>query len=347
MKTKKADRRASTGLTIAEMMIAVAILGIISAGIAALLTGFQRNYSVEDARIGIKTGTQTAVNKIALNLTATKRIFQNNAGDNAFLALAQISAPAPGALAGSLLPQINDGASMSPNSGAFVASAVGNSLFFASLDLPFVTVPTILDSSSNPNTIRVDSYHFNYYYLSQSASTSVGGQGQIMLWEWHSVSFADYPQITAWTDATLQSNLVKSLVAAGYTYAWDPGQNAANSAFYQLGVVGGVGTITALVTAPALTQKTAAPMIKLLTGSLGAGYSYGVAQNTGAAFTIPYAVPQFGTANGKFPSGFEIVVVGSSSARQVLMHLVLAAQGAFKGLIANEQVVVATARDIH
>ena len=344
MKKTRAGLPASRGVTLLELMIAVTILGIISVGISTFLTNVQRNYSVEDARIGIKTGTQTAINKIALNLTAAKRLFQNTAGDNAFLALAQLTAPAPAALAGSKLPQINDGASMSPSVGSFVASAVGNSLFFASLDLPFVTLAPIADSAAAMHTIRVDSYHFNYYYLSQSMAQSVGGAGQIMLWEWHSVSVADYSQIMAWPDATLRSNLVKALFAAGYNYAWDCTQDTVNTAFYALN---SAGAVTAMGAAPALTQKTAAPMIKLLTGTLGANYRYGVAPNTGTSFKIPYAVPQFGTAGGNFPSGFEIVVVGSSSARQVLMRLVLTAEGTFKGNIANQQVVVASARDIH
>ncbi len=344
MKTTKAALQASKGFTLLELMIAVTILGIISAGMATFLAKIQRNYSVEDARIGIKTGAQTAINRISINLTAAKRLFQDTAGDNAYLALAQLSAPAPAALAGSKLPQINAGASMSPNVGTFVASAVGNSLFFASLDLPFIAVPAIADSAASLHTIRVDSSHFNYYYLSQSMAQSVAGDGQIMLWEWHSISVADYSQIMSWTDATLRTNLVKALFAAGYTYAWDSTQDTVNTAFYSLTAA---GAISALGTAPVLSQKSAAPMIKLLTGTLGANYRYGVAPNTGASFNIPYPVPQFGTAGGKFPSGFEIVAVGSSSSRQVLIRLVLTAEGAFKGSIANQHVVVATARDIH
>jgi hypothetical protein len=319
-------------------------LGIISAGMTTLFASIQKSYSETDARLGINTGAQTAVNKIALNLTSTKRMFQNVAGDTPFLALANIVAPAPAAMANSVLPVINDGASMSPSSGTFVASAVGNSLYFASLDLPFITVPVIVDSVASTHTVRIDSYHFNYYYLAQNATPVVGGGGQIMLEEWHSISVADYEEITAWTDPTLQINLVKALSAAGYAYAWDPSVNTAASAFYSLSAA---GAVTALGAAPVLGQKSAGAMINPLTGTLGAGYRFGVAPNTSAAFKIPYAVPEFGTVNGKFPSGFEVVVVGSSSARQILLRLVITAQGAFTGNIANQQVTVATARDVH
>jgi hypothetical protein len=322
-------------------------MGIISAGMATMFASVQRNYSVEEARTGIKTGTQTAVNKIALNLTATKRLFQNTASDNAFLALVT---PNPAAIAGSVLPAINDGASMSPSSSTFVASAVGNSLFFVSLDTgPFVTNPQIADSIASLHTIRIDSYHFNYYYLAQNASPIVGGGGQLMLQEWHSFSVADYNQVAAWTNATLQSNLVKALYNAGFRYAWDSSQSATASAFYSLGS-GGALTLAA---APALTANVtnaslaSGAMIKLTTGILGSGYRYGVSPNTSGSFSLPYAVPQFGTASGQFPSGFEIVAVGSSSARQILIRLVVAAQGAFKGNIANQQITVASARDIH
>jgi prepilin-type N-terminal cleavage/methylation domain-containing protein len=339
--TTTASRRASRGVTLTELMVAIAIMGIISAGLASMFAAIQRNYSSEDARNGIKTAAETSINKIALNLTATKRVFQNTAADNSFLALASVS---PSALAGSVLPGINDGASMSPSSSTFVASAVGNSLFFASLDLPFITSPVIADSSASTHTIRIDSYHFNYYYLSQSTAMIVGGSNQIMLREWHSFSVADYPQIAAWTDGILLSNLVKALYASGYRYAWDSSQTATSSAFYSLS---SGGALAALASAPSLTQNSAGAMISPLTGILGAGYRYGVSPNTSASFNTPYAVPEFGTASGSFPSGFEVVVVGSSSARQVLMRLVVVAQGAFKGYIANQQVTVATARDIH
>ena len=340
----------SKGVTLVELMVAIAIMGIIGAGMATMFTSIQRNFSIEEARIGIKTGAQTSVNKIALNLTATKRLFQNTAADNAFLALVT---PVPAAVAGSVLPSINDGASMTPSSGTFVSTATGNSLFFASLDLPFTTTP-ILDSvgGTSTHTIRVDSYHFNYYYLSQAATPVIGGGGQLMLREWHSFSVADYNQISCWTNATLQSNLVQALYTAGYRFAWDASQNAAASAFYS---IGSGGVLAALGSAPALTanvvdQRLApAAMVKPLTGVLGSGYRYGVSPNTTGAFanSIPYAVPQFTAASGQFPSGFEVVTVGSSSARQILIRLVIIAQGAFKGSIANQQVTVATARDVH
>jgi hypothetical protein len=327
-------------------MVSVAILGIVSAGVVTLMTGVQRSYGVEDARVGLKIAAQTAINKMALNLTACKRLFQNNAGDNAYLALVQLGAGAPSVMSGAALPGINDGASMSPSSSTFVASAVGNSLFFASLDLPFTTAAPIADSSASTHTLRVDSYHFNYYYLAQNAQRGVGGQNQVMLQEWHSVSFADYSQVTTWSDATLQANLVKALFAAGYTGAWDPSQASVSSAFYTLSAAGAITPLSPKNGAT-LAQKTTAAMIQIITGTLGYGYRYGVALNTGGAFQLPYSVPQFATASGNFPSGLEVVVVGASSARQVLMRLVLAAEGVFNGDIASQQVVLATARDIH
>ena len=339
--------RNTRGVTLVELMIAIAIMGIISAGMATMFTSIQRNYSIEDARIGIKSGAQTAINKIALNLTSTKRLFQNTGADNAFLAIVSLN---PALMANSVLPAINDGASMTPSSGTFVASAVGNSLFFASLDTgPYINPTPIADSAAALYTIRVDSYHFNYYYLAQNAKPIVGGGGQIMLQEWHSISIVDYPQITAWTDATLKTNLATAMYNSGYRYAWDSSQNAAASAFYS---ISSVGALTAVGSVPVLAQSgdsrmAPAAMIKPLTGILGAGYRYGVSPNTSGSFSIPYTVPEFGVASGKFPSGFEVVVVGSSSAREILLRLVVVAQGAFKGNIASQQVTVATARDIH
>jgi hypothetical protein len=319
--------------------------------VATLLTSIQRNYGAEDARTGIKTAGQTALNTIATNLTACKRVFQNTAGDLTFLGIVQYGTGAAAPLAGSQLPQINDGASMSVSSPAFVPSAVGNSLFLASNDKPFTDPAPILDGSGNPYTLRIDIYHFDYYYLSQGTGKGVGGKNQIMLSEWHSVDFADYSEIVTWTDPTLQANLVKDLKAAGYNYAWNTTQSSTTAAFYQLNADGSIPVLGA----PTLPQSSAGSMLQIVTGALGSGYHYGVAPNTSATFKIPYPVPVFCvsspappcTQTATFPSGFEIVIVGSSSARQVLMRLVVAAEGVFKGAIANQQMIVAIARDVH
>lgn len=91
-------------------------------------------------------------------------------------------------------------------------------------------------------------------------------------------------------------------------------------------------------------------MITIITGITGGGYHYGVSPNTGGSYNLLYPVPAFATATTSpnvFPNGFETMIVGASSTREVFVRLVLAAQGSFKGTVSNQQVVMATVRDLY
>ena len=294
--------------------------------------------SATEARNSINSGAQNAISHIDSTLVQSKRVFEGSANDSAFLSRIQTNG-APSAITGSKSPLINEYGSLSINSTDFIQSNVGNQLFFASTDSPIDL--TVKKSGTTNQTVRIDLYHFNYYYLAYSTTGSIGNQKEIDLWEWHSVKYADYNEILSIPDAIASSNTATALHNAGYPYAWNPSATAVGSAFFTLST----NTIT---TAPNhnIPASSSANMIPVLTGTMSLGFRSSVSPNTGTSFPSSVTVPVYAAASGAFPSGLEIAVVGPNSARQVLIRLVMVAQGALSNYIAQENIVVIAARDL-
>lgn len=135
---------------------------------------------------------------------------------------------------------------------------------------------------------------------------------------------------------------MKWLLAHGYTYAFDASNSSVNSAFYQLTSTGGL-TLNATHN---IIKSSSEKMINLIRGVSLGSFIYSVSPNTGGAFTHNCPVPIYATANGNFPSGFEVEVVGPASNRQVFARIVMAAKGSFKGFMAYEQNMLIAARDL-
>lgn len=324
------------GFTLIEMMLASIILSILVLAVAPVFNMTQRGFTSVEARNALKTSGQEAVNRLSHKMVECKRLFENTAVGNAYLALIQ-RVEAPATLADSRLPSLEETGSVTPSSGTFVPASVGNSLFFASVDRPRDL--TVNDSGGDTQIVRVDTYVFNYYFLSQDDSITIGGQPGRRLWEWHSGLYADYNQIVGITDATTQANVVAALQSGGIPVAWDPSSTSAGAAFHTLNANGSI----TLVGDPEIAERWAAEMIVIRRAATGS-YRHGVSPNTGAESAHP--VPHFAAADDAFPSGFEIVAVGPNSARQVFVRLVLAAEGSFGGGMTSEQVSLATVRDL-
>jgi type II secretory pathway pseudopilin PulG len=339
--TSSADipRRDVRGITMVELLITAALLAIMVAAIVPVFSVSQRGLTSSEAHTTMKNQGQKAVNRIQNGLVQNKRLFENVAADTAFLARVQLSG-APAALAGSKLPTLEENGSLSVSSGTFVSTSVGNSLFFAGNDAPRDYVVTDAGGSTVP--VRIDVYHFTYYYLAPDAAVTLGGKPRRDLWEWKSVPYADHQQLVNITDVTKRANTAAALQADGVAYAWDPAQTSVNSAFYTLS---GGGAIAAAA-AHTLPKSVAKKVVDIKAGVTIGGFKWGVSPNSSGSFQPSQAVPVFTTAATDFPSGFEVVTVGPNSARQVFVRLVLAAQGSFKGVISHEQVVLANSRDL-
>lgn len=326
------------GVTLPEMLMVISILGILFMAIVPVMRVTQSSYTSMEMTNSLKTVGQRSMNQISSQLTECKRLFENNATGTAFLGRVGLST-SPAVMTGSLLPSIEETGSISPSTSTFVAASVGNSLFFANLNPP--RDYTVVDSGGVSRNVRIDLYTFHYYYLSETTSKLVATQSQRRLWHWWSVDYADYGQITALTDNTTKTNTILALRNNAIYYAFNTPATTVTSGFYLLTSSGGL-TLDAGHTIQISSYKE---MISILTGTTGTGYRYGVSPNN-SGLGIRQVVPGFGVANSRFPSGFEVVVVGSNSVRQIFMRMVLVAQGARKGYVSHEEQILTTVRDL-
>lgn len=339
-------RRRTAGITLIELVVTVAVMGILLATVMPLFITTSRGYTAMEVGSVLPAATQTALNRIQHRLVENKRLFGNDAVGNAFLARATPNVT-PAAMTGSALPVIAANMSLSPTSGTFVAANIGNSLFFASLFEPKDL--TVLDGGGVSVTDRIDTSLFNYYYMTLQTDRAIGPFPSRVLREWHSVPYADYQQLMGISNATERANLVTALRAAGVLYAWDSSVSTVNTAFYNLNAGGGITASAAHTIQRASGLQAPKEMIKLIEGVASGGFRYSVSPNTGNSFLHNHTVPAYGTANAGtgFPSGFEAAIVGTNSARQVFIRLVMAAQGNFKGYRSYGNVLLVTARDLY
>jgi len=337
MRLPRSSRR---GTSLTEVIIVTAMIAIMATAMSSLIIAVQRSFSSYEASSGIQTSAQAALNSIMTNLIQSKRLFDATA-DPAWLTAAETAgAPTggPAIMPGSRLPTIQVGGSFSPSSSTFSPSSVGNQLYFLSVDPP--QSMTIANQSGTMLPALIDAYHFNLYYLTYGSGAGFAGSPPIALQQWQSVSFADYQEMANLADGVMTINAAAAMWAAGYRYAIDTTTAAAINGFYSINAAGLMSVI-----GPVVPLKSTKPMIKILTGVSGYSYHYSVSPNTTAAFTHLYPVPVFATAAAPFPAGFETMIVGSNSARQVYARLVLVAGGAFKGYKATGPNVSATVRD--
>ena len=326
------------GMTLVEMMISLSVFTILVAIIFTSLSTFSKIFSSTDATNQLKSYSESAVNKMGLRLSECKRLFENTSQDTPFLSrITGIDSPLPG----SRLPKIEETGSLIPGDSLFNASSVGNSLFFTNTEYPEI-LKNISDGISNTNTVRIDAYIFNYYYLTQTTQYTLGNTPGIRLMEWHSVQYADYTQINAITNATKKSNTIIALRNNNILYAWDPTVTSPSSAFYSLNTGGSMSGVSGHM----IQQDTQKEMTKFARGILWGRYRAGISPNTGGSFTTTQTVPKYAAASGYFPAGFEIGIIGPRSAHRVFIRMVLAAEGPSNLKVAYENTVLISARNL-
>lgn len=346
------ESESQKGFTLIEAMLSsLLLLLMVTLFVPTLRLSIMGSTNFE-ARSALKNAGQRAINRISMNLSACRRLFEWNANpairDMTYLAKVDFGGQ-PGPILNSKLPVKVPQGSLAPGSGGFNAAAVGNGLFFASVKAPLM-LDKILDSGGTPHTVRLSNYQFDYYYVGPGKGNPIGKLFNRNLWEWHSVEYADWDGLSDLpADVTLRRNVMLDLQSRGITHAWKISELDASLAFFQLD--GATGTMIQEDQDPLkpphlLRKKSGGMMIDILTGISMGSYRYGVSPNTGAHLTTRRPVPRFATPFlNDFPSGFEVAVVGPSSKLQVLTRLVLVAEGSFPEPIANEQLVTTTAMD--
>ena len=327
------------GFTLTEVLLAVAIIGIITPAVLMLMVQTMRGFTGYEAAMQLRITNQATLNRIYLRLGSCKRIF--SATDTTYVSCLGSLTGAPAKLSGSALPTINDTGSLAYGTTNFAAADVGNCLFFANND----SMPTLLSGTS---TVKVDVYRFNFYYLSTANSKPISAAPCYSIVEWQSVQFADYNQIMAVTPGNRQQSTITALYNQKIYYSWDATQTTATSAFYNL-TVGGNITAAGGGNAFSLPMYRYTPLTTMMTGVIIGGFSYGVASNSAkwtGAIQCPKTIPEYAIASGFFPGGFEVAIAGQSSGRSGLIRSVLVAQGSMPSVIGDDLETVAMARDV-
>jgi hypothetical protein len=76
------------------------------------------------------------------------------------------------------------------------------------------------------------------------------------------------------------------------------------------------------------------------------GYRFAVAPNASQWGKLRKKIPQYAIANGSFPGGFEVSIIGEPQTRKVAVRSVLAAEGAMPSIIEDDQLIIASTRDV-
>ncbi|MBN1620996.1 MAG: prepilin-type N-terminal cleavage/methylation domain-containing protein [Endomicrobiales bacterium] len=333
-------RKSSRGVTIIEMIMAVAVFSVIMPLVTLFLTRIVSGFSFYEMSSQLRKINQETHNRIHMRLGTCKRLFQNNTNDNTFLSAVQLT-DCPSVLTGSVLPVIEETGSLVRSNPNFKQSSVGNSIFFAGNNETLV-LANVLDSSSTLTTVRIDTYCFYYYYLTPDGAKIVGNKETYKLVEWGSIVYADYNHIAGISDSTLKQNTITAIYNTGIHYAWEPSQTNLSLAFYD---VNSGGTVS-LIGSPSILKSQYKILTDIITGIMGSNYAYGYSPNSSGLSNPPKTVPIYGTESGEFPSGFEVIIVSQAAGRKVLFRSVLVAKESMRNVMGEELTHITSVRDL-
>ncbi len=312
------------GFSLLELVVAAALLSIMALAVSTLSVS-GANAQEYAARLNRVTElTQDVVDKMRLELVSSVRMFGNDAEGIGNLAMLDLTgAPAP--LAGSRLPTVSPAASIRTDT---VGSEItGNSLFFTKLAWTDRFVCT------SGRDYLVDVYRWVYYYMSPAdGGPTPDRMVGLNLVRIFSEPLADASSIDRITDTTDQAEVLMHL--QGATADADGVAHTACNVVWRRGADPAVtGTFRQIddsdgsLSDDPISGRPDPWEILRVEADVPGLLSY----RHHSVATI-YSQPSFGvgrygvvsTAGSGFPHGFEVQVVGPSSARQVLLHLVLA-----------------------
>lgn len=340
------SQQRAAGFSLIEVIIASTLLSMM---ILAVTTLAQSGAEAQDfaRRLNRVTEvTQDVVDRMRLELVSSVRLFGNDAEGNGNLAkLDLVGAPTP--LSGMRLPTITASGDIGPDTVGL--QITGNGLFFAKLAW------SDRFACTSGRDYLVDVYRWVHYYQTPEAGGPVSGNPiGLNFVRVLSEPLVDGSAIDNISDLADQAEVLLHLLggtadAFGVTHdpcevVWLRGSDpTATGTFRQIDGSDGSLSDTPIGTRPdpwsvLRNEPTVNGMLSYRHQSVATNYS----------------IPSFGvgkfsvmtTTGAGFPHGFEVQVVGPSSARQVLLHLVLASTNR-RGQVAwsNMQVVI-DARDL-
>jgi hypothetical protein len=313
------------------MVIVVVIVGMMALVIERTVSSIiETERSLRAIRNTVERG-QRALSNLRDGVATSRKLFQNDAVGTGYLGkLAFGSAPL---LPGSRLPTFDEVNPLGPD--AVGTPMTGNVLLFVREADP---LPCIADPATK--LVRtIDAYRLVCYYTTQSTKKVVaGGPFSLDLVEWRSASFPSYAQVTAISDATQRTRVVKDLYNRfGRDFLWDP-TAAVSSSFYG---IDGVGTIAAAPTVVASIPED----LNVATGPRFVYANMAVARTdtTSKPRTPIFTVDDPATWT---PNGFEVKVVGPSGARKVWLRLTVEQQASAGRVPAQETTAIVSTRDL-
>jgi type II secretory pathway pseudopilin PulG len=364
------------GWTLVELMLVAAMIGIITPAMTTLFIKVSQGMAADEMHTQLKTGNQQMLNRIHINLSASRHFFMGDTSGVSFQAALSILSSAPPTIAGDetlAQPQTSVSDSLGASVSDFEPGFIGNAILFGAYDAPetiinasgqaviYLNSPmtvsgtfggvTAIDSAGTPKTLIVDLYRFYYYYQTTQISHPIRGVTCTGLVEWQSIRFADAFELEDIADPVLQTNICHWLAEKGVTAGWDPSQTDPSQAFVTFGTSGAVALFAGQAGTYKIPQEQSLVLTRVSSGILSNGFGYGICPNTiGWKDSPPIAVPQYAptptTAGAPFPGGFEIGVGGVSAGRKVLVRAAWVAKGASPKVEYNDISMVNAVRDV-
>lgn len=320
---------ADRGFSLIELMaVCLAMSVIMGTSIAVFTHSVKVGVQLESSD-NLKNYGQFAVNAAKLPLQQSRAIFQDDAYGRALWGQLNWSGHTP--IAGTRLPVIRETGSLSPSeigdaTSPFDSTAVGNALLF-----------TESMGHISAGGYWIDRYRLRGYYLTKADSMKMMGKSYAYdLIEWVGPTYLDYTEMAGAPGAVFSD-----AVAQGYTLAWNAQATSLDSTVWDVSAGGSL----AAQAAPTLDPVTCHSATHVFGD--GGDTRYAVAFNTVDHYPIQDAVPAFGSAHASgdgFPNGFEVMVVGPTGGRKILLRLVLVAEG-YGGRYSMANTVIASSRN--
>jgi prepilin-type N-terminal cleavage/methylation domain-containing protein len=336
-------RRGQRGVTLIELLVVLAISTVVMVAAYELLQDAMTTTLALESRNSLTTLTQQPINSIQNAAYQARTVFVDDPVGQAYLTRISTQLPASFALApNTLLPRIDD--AIVPDAGPGSSRRAGNALLVAR-QLPPILVNYDHDNGQPGANLTpqvpfpIDRYRFELFYLTERTKPFFGAAYSLDLIRTRTIDFADYfqlrPLIGSGAGSTFNAvqigQIGAGLASNGLTRAWDPTSGMLpTQAFYTINTSSGAMSLQAN---PTLNLYSTASMTSSLGGGSISGkidYTVGFHRSFGVPFDavqnsrhpIPYyAVPDASVP--KFPSGLEVKVIGTGSAQQIVVRLVM------------------------
>jgi hypothetical protein len=318
------------------MMVALMLLMVVGAMYYSLFIGTMSVNAFLESHNDMTTLGQRSVNHIKDEVGQSRKLYEEDAIGQSYRAAMTLPSLRP-QLTGSLLPMIDATGVIEADGGT---RRVGNALLIAREEHPLsIWVDHDADGNTPDVEFLVDVLRLEYFYLAQNYDGGFYGNPYYLdLMKARSVAYADYFQLTGLNPAAAQL-VAAELNAQGITTAWDP-VLAANQAFFSISTS---GVLSGPVT-PSIDMSDAQSLVPEFRGGSIQGkidYSFGI--QTDPPLPIASPVNLFAQRSAEFPGGFEVLIVGPSSARMVFARLVLVSEHKGKLNVVTNSVISTTA----